>query len=318
MLTGNSFAFDWEVSLMEWLQSHLGNGFISVLSFFSAFGEELLLILVLGVIFWGYDKKLGKAVGLNVLMGVVWNPMIKNVFLRRRPYFDHEGIKILRLVDKSADAYDISAQGFSFPSGHSTNAVTLYGSLAAKIKKPLITCAAIALPLLVGLSRVVVGAHYPTDVLVGWALGLASIGLVTLLRRLIKNDYALYGVLLLTALPGLFYCKSADYFTGLGLLIGFIGGAVLEEKKVRFENTKSIVRCILRMVGGAALFFGLNTLLKLPFSKEFLDGGSYAALLVRGARYAVIAFLEFGVYPILFRYTARIGKKESGAAALNG
>ena len=49
-----------------------------------------------------------------------------------------------------------------------------------------------------------------------------------------------------------------------------------------------------------------------------LDGGSYAALLVRGARYAVIAFLEFGVYPILFRYTARIGKKESGAAALNG
>ena len=309
MLTGNSFAFNWEVSLMEWLQSHLGSGTISVLSFLSAFGEELVLVLILGFIFWGYDKKLGKAIGLNVLMGLVWNPMLKNVAVRRRPYFDHEGIKILRLVDKSADAYDISAQGFSFPSGHSTNAVTLYGSLAAKKKSKALLGAAVALPLLVGFSRVVVGAHYPTDVLAGWALGLLSMAVVALLRRFIKNDYAFYGVLILTALPGLFYCKSADYFTALGLLLGFIAGSVLEEKKVRFENTGSIVRCILRALGGAALFFGLNTLLKLPFSKEFLDNGSLAALLVRGARYGVIAFIEFGVYPILFRYTGRLGKK---------
>ena len=181
MLTGNSFAFNWEVSLMEWLQSHLGSGTISVLSFLSAFGEELVLVLILGFIFWGYDKKLGKAIGLNVLMGLVWNPMLKNVAVRRRPYFDHEGIKILRLVDKSADAYDISAQGFSFPSGHSTNAVTLYGSLAAKKKSKALLGAAVALPLLVGFSRVVVGAHYPTDVLAGWALGLLSMAVVALL-----------------------------------------------------------------------------------------------------------------------------------------
>ena len=291
---------------MEWLHSHLGNGIISVLSYLSAFGEELVLIAVLGFIFCGYDKKLGKTVGLNVLMGLIWNPMIKNVFLRLRPYMAHDSIKILRPVDKSADVYDIAAQGFSFPSGHSTNSVTLYGSIAAEKKSKALSCAAILLPLLVGFSRVVVGAHYPTDVLVGWLLGILSIALVSLLRKKIKNEYALYGVLLVLALPGLFYCKSADYFTGLGLMIGFIGGAILEDKKVRFENTKSLPRAILRVLGGAAVYFALNTLLKLPFSNEFLNSGSYASLLVRGARYAVIAFVDFGIYPMLFRYTDRL------------
>ncbi len=315
MLTGNTFAFDWEVSLMEWLQTNLGDGFISVISFFSAFGEELLLVLILGVLFWGYDKKIGRTVGLNVLMGLVWSPMIKNVFLRRRPYFDHEGIKILRVVDKSADANDIAAQGFSFPSGHSTNAVTVYASIAGQIKKRWLACLAVVLPLLVGFSRVVVGAHYPTDVLAGWALGLLCICVVSLLRKAIKNELALYGVLLLTALPGLFYCKSADYFTSLGLMLGFMAGDQLEQRKVRFENTHNLLRCLLRALGGAAIFFALNTLLKLPFPKDFLDSASFAALMVRCLRYAVTAFVLFGVYPIAFKYTDRLWNHARGEKA---
>ncbi len=306
MIAGNSFAFDWEVSLMEWLQTNLGDGFISVISFFSAFGEELLLVLILGLLYWGFDKKMGKTVGVNVLMGLIWNPMIKNVFLRRRPYFDHEGIKILRVVDKSADANDIAAQGFSFPSGHSTNAVTVYASIAGQIKKRWLACLAVVLPLLVGFSRVVVGAHYPTDVLAGWALGLLCICVVSLLRKAIKNELALYGVLLLTALPGLFYCKSADYFTSLGLMLGFMAGDLFEQKKVRVEHTKNLLRCALRALGGAAVFFALNTLFKLPFPKDFLNEASLASLLARCLRYAVTAFVLFGVYPMAFKYTGRL------------
>ncbi len=308
MLTGNSFAFDWEVSLMEWLQTNLGSGVISVISFFSAFGEELLLVLILGLLYWGYDKKMGKAVGLNVLMGLIWNPMIKNVFLRRRPYFGHEGVKILRVVDSSADAYDIATQGFSFPSGHSANAVTVYGSIATQLKKRWMTCLAVILPLLVGFSRVVVGAHYPTDVLAGWVLGCLSICVVSLLRKAIKNDLALYGVLLLTAIPGLFYCRSTDYFTSLGLMIGFMAGDLFEQKKVRFENTSNNFRCVLRAVGGALVFFALNSLLKLPFPKDFLNSASFASLSVRGLRYAVTAFVLFGIYPMAFRVTGRLWK----------
>ena len=298
-LTGNTFSFPWEASLMEWLQTHL-SGAVPVISFLSTFGEELVMILIIGFLYWWYDKKAGKAIGLSVLMGITWNPLIKNIFLRRRPYFDHEGIRILRLMEPKADPMDLSAQGFSFPSGHSTNAVTMYGSLGQYFKKKWLTAAALALPLLVGFSRVVVGAHYPTDVFVGWLLGVAVLLLVPWLQKKLQKDWLLYLILLATVLPGFFYCKSADYFTGAGLMIGFMAGSLLEDRKVRFANTRSVPCGLLRLVGGLAVYFAVNFLLKAPFSKAFLDGGTTGALLVRAARYAVIAFLEFGVYPMLF------------------
>ncbi|MBQ9366607.1 MAG: hypothetical protein IJT83_02410, partial [Victivallales bacterium] len=115
--TGNTFFFPWEVNLMEWLQEHIGSTGISIISFFSMFGEEILLVLFLGFIYWCYDKKLGRTMGLTAIMGLTWNAMAKNIALRRRPTFDHENIKILRVVEPEADISTISAQGYSFPSG---------------------------------------------------------------------------------------------------------------------------------------------------------------------------------------------------------
>ena len=306
--TGNTFFFNWEVSLMEWLQSHIGGFGIAIISFFSMFGEELLLILIVGFVYWSYDKKLGRTMGLSAIVGLTWNTMVKNVALRRRPYFDHEGIKILRVVEPQADIYDIAAQGYSFPSSHSTNAVTVFASLAINLRKRWVTVIAIIIPLFTGISRIVVGAHYPTDVLAGWLLGGISVLIVQQLQKRMNNTLALYGILLLTAIPGCFYCKSADYFTSVGLLIGFMGGTLLEDRCVRFENTRRPIWMAVRVLGGAAVYFALNTVLKLPFSKEFLSGSSAASLLVRCVRYAIIAFVDFGVYPMLFRLERRADK----------
>lgn len=309
-VSGNTFFFPWETNLIQWLQSHLGGAGISILSLFSMFGEELLLILILGFIYWSYDKKLGRAVGLSAIMGLAWNTMIKNVVLRRRPYFDHEGIEILRVVEPKADIYDIAAQGYSFPSGHSTNAASVFGALAVNLRKRWVTVLAILIPLLTGISRIVVGAHYPTDVLVGWLLGAISVAIVHALQKRMKNTLALYGILLVTAVPGFFFCKSADYFTAMGLMIGFMGGTLLDDRCVRFENTRKPLWMVVRLLGGLAVYLALNTLLKLPFSKAFLSGGSPAALLVRCARYAIVSFVDFGVYPMLFRFEKRKGRME--------
>ena len=111
----------------------------------------------------------------------------------------------------------------------------------------------------------------------------------------------LYGILLLTAVPGFFYCRSADYFTSMGLLIGFMAGTLLDDRCVRFENTRNPLWMAARVLGGLAVYVGLNALLKLPFSGAFLSGSSLGALMVRCARYAVVAFVEFGVYPMLFK-----------------
>jgi membrane-associated phospholipid phosphatase len=306
--TGSTFFFPWEVSLMEWLQAHVGGAGISIISLFSMFGEELLLILILGFVYWSYDKKLGRTMGLSAIMGLTWNTMVKNVALRRRPYFDHEGIKILRVVEPKADIYDIAAQGYSFPSAHSTNAVTMFASLAINLRKRWVTVLAIVIPLLTGISRCVVGAHYPTDVLAGWLLGVISVLIVRVLQKRVNNTLALYGILLVTAIPGFFFCRSEDYFTSMGLLIGFMGGTLLDDRCVRFENTRKPIWMIARVLGGVAVYFALNTVLKLPFPKEFLSSGSIAALLVRCARYAIVAFVDFGVYPMLFGLEGRADK----------
>ena len=309
---GNNFFFDWEIQLMEWLQAHIGSsGFgFWLLSNLSAFGEQLLLVVIMGFLYWGLDKEFGKYVGVNVLAANVWNPMIKNVAMRLRPYFASDKIQLLRKIEPDADIMDVAAQGYSFPSGHSSSAVAVYGSLAAHEKKrKLLWVLAFLLPVLVGFSRVVVGAHYPTDVLCGWVLGLLVVLLIPWLRRKIRNRWLFYAVLLLSALPGFFYCTSSDYYTSFGMLVGFILAEPFEEKFVRFENTDNIFRCILRTLGGGLLYFGLNTLLKLPFPKELLDAGDLTAHLIRSARYAAVIFVDIGVYPLLFKATGRLWKK---------
>lgn len=308
--TGNTFFFPWEVSLMEWLQTNLGDAGVSILSFFSMFGEELLLILLVGFVYWSYDKNLGKTIGLSAIMGLTWNTMIKNIVLRRRPYFDHENIKILRVVDPEADIHDIAAQGYSFPSAHSTNAATVFGSMAVALRKGWATAIAFVIPLLTGISRFVVGAHYPTDVLAGWLLGAISVLIVHQMQKRVKNVFVQYGILLLTVLPGFFFCKSTDYFTGVGLLVGFMGGTILEDRCVHFEKAGKPLCMIIRTLGGLAVYLVLNTVLKLPFSKEFLAASTVDALLVRCVRYAVIAFVIFGVYPMLFRFEKKNESQE--------
>lgn len=299
---GNTFFFQWEVTLMEWLQANLGSAAISLMSFFSVFGEELPLILIVGFIYWSYDKKLGRMMGLSAIMGLTWNTMIKNVVLRRRPYFDHENIKILRVVEPNADIYDISAQGYSFPSAHSTNAVTVFGSLAANLRRRWMVIIATIIPILTGISRFVVGAHYPTDVMAGWLLGITSVTVVHILQTRVKSTIRLYGILLVITIPGFFYCRTEDYFTSMGLMLGFMGGTLLDDRFVHFKNTKKPLFMVMRVLGGLVVYLVINTLLKLPFSKEFLSDGSTAALMIRCARYAIVSFVAFGGYPMAFRF----------------
>lgn len=310
-LVGHTFFFDWEVSLILWLQARMGSFGTALASFLSAFGEELACVAILGFLYWCYDKRFGRFVGLNLLVGVVLNPMIKNICLRRRPYFDTPEIKCLKPVKKDADIYNIAAQEFSFPSGHSTNAVTVYGSAAEyKRKNKILAVIGVVLPLLIGVSRFCLGVHYPTDVICGWLLGLVVIVFVPWLQKKLKNDRLLYGILLLMGLPGFFYCKSLDFYSGYGMLLGFVLAVEFEQKYVKFKNTRSVLRSVLRVVGGVAVFFGLNTLTKMPFSADFLNSGEMSALLIRTVRYTLVVFAVLGAYPMVFKYADKWYEKE--------
>lgn len=313
VLQGITFYFDWEVALQEWLQSVIGTGIgVKIASAITMFGEELIMIAVLGFLYWCYDKEFGRFVGMNILVGLVVTPMLKNLMFRRRPYFDHAGINILKPVDASADIYDIAAQGYSFPSGHTTNSTVLYTSLPRYKKgNKLLLAAAVLLPFLVGLSRVILGAHYVTDVLCGWIVGTVLMLLFSYLQTHVKNENLFHLIVALCFLPGLFYCHTKDFFASYGMMIGFFLGVPVEKKYVQFKETRSVLCSILRVLGGGVLYVALNALLKLPFPKELLASATTASFLIRTVRYGIIIFILIGVYPMLFD---KLGRKKKEVA----
>jgi len=162
-------------------------------------------------------------------------------------------------------------------------------------------CLAFVISILVGMSRVVVGCHYPTDVLCGWMLGLVVMFFVSVLYGRVKNMWVRFGILAVVCGVGMFYCNTNDYFTSYGLLVGLMLSEPFEKKFVNFETTRNPVKIVIRILVGGMLYIGLNTVLKLPFSEAFLESGTHMAHLVRTVRYIIDIFVIAAIYPMLFK-----------------
>lgn len=288
---------------MAWIQANIVNNpfTTSLCIMFTYLGEAILGVVVIGIMYYGYNKKFAKYLGINMLSSCVINPLIKNIFFRVRPYFVNDNIECLKAVDASADIMSITAQGYAFPSGHTMSTMSLFGSIAVYFKKKPLFILTDILVLLVAFSRFALGVHYPTDVIVGAFIGLLVIIIYTLLRKKFDENKIMIVSMILFSV-GLFYCKTNDYFQLYGLYLGFAFGCMFESKYVNFKNTNNTLKAIIRLIVGGLLFYGIKEIIKLPFTIDFLESGSYLSLLLTTLRYGLGIFVAMGIYPIIFKY----------------
>ena len=150
----------------------------------SLYGGPAVLVpagLVAAVAFLGKGWRRGALlVGVTLAGAGLLNWLLKFSFARVRP----------------ASFFDYPLPGSpSFPSGHALYAVSVFGGLAvlltARVRNLLLQLAiwfvAVSLILLVGLSRVYLGVHYPSDVLAGYAIGAIWVTAVAFGDRLVRH-----------------------------------------------------------------------------------------------------------------------------------
>lgn len=105
----------------------------------------------------------------------------------------NKGIKALVMRPRpDIDMFLIEQGGWSFPSGHAITSMFFYGMAIWLIRKKIknrtaanIMTLLLAIPMVfVGISRIYLGVHYPTDVMAGWCLGILAI---VILQSLVKQ-----------------------------------------------------------------------------------------------------------------------------------
>ena len=279
------------------------------------FGEETAFLVAALIVFWCVDKKKGYYLMSVGFIGTMLNQFFKLLFAVPRPWvLDPE----FTIVEKAREA----ATGYSFPSGHSTSAVGTFGALAVITEKKWLRRLWIAIAVLVPVSRMYLGVHTPSDVLVGSGMALVLVGMLKPMTTLTKDRGMrdIIGLMLILAV-GLtlfveLYPFPADMdqhnlqsglknaYTMLGCLAGVALVYPAEKHCIRFETSGCWWAQILKVV------LGLGAVLLV---KEGLRAPLEALLPVypaRAVRYFLIVVTAGLLWPLTFRFFAKLGVKK--------
>ena len=156
--------------LLEGLRTPFWDAVFGALTYL---GDETLFMVVAMCMFWCVDKRRGYFLLYTGFLGTLANQFLKLLCCVPRPWLLDPQFTI---VESARGA----ATGYSFPSGHTQNAVGTYGGIARTSRRRAVRVACVAVILLVAFSRLYLGVHTPLDVGVSLALGAA---LVLLPRR---------------------------------------------------------------------------------------------------------------------------------------
>ena len=272
----------------------IGNSFFDVLfMLISEFGAGEIVFGMIVFIYYLYDKKLAKRILITLSTSLVFNGIFKSLFSAKRP-FQFEGKEHLKALENSSDG----ATGTSFPSGHSQNAGAFFTSIFMNFKKNWIKVLSIIMLILVPISRLYLGVHFPGDVLVGLALGVIIAIIMNIVYPKLENDltYILFSCgMLILIIPFMIINWNnllvEDFFKSSGLFISVMLSFYLEKKYINFSTKPSFKEAIIRLVAVLIVVFGIKIGVK-----AILPEHNICHLI----RYFLMGFSSLAVLPYFF------------------
>ena len=298
---------------LEKIRTPFWNG---VMSAVTQLGGEVIFIVAAVVVFWCVRKWEGYYLMTVAFCGTVLNQFLKLICRVPRPWVRDPNFTIV----ESARA---EATGYSFPSGHTQNAIGLFGGMARWGGRRWVWLGLTALALVIAFSRMYLGVHTPADVGVSLVLAAALVlGLYPLMRRAQeKPRYMGYVLAAMLVVSGAFvvfveaYGFSADtdaenLVSGIGnawKMLGAVAGMtlawLLDRRYIHFETQAVWWVQVIKVAVGMALLLAIKSGLKAPLLALLGHEG-----LAGGVRYFLLVLVAGAVWPLAFRPMSKWGK----------
>ena len=293
---------------MPWLDT--------VMAAITHLGEETVFMVAALFVFWCVSKRHGYYLLAVGFAGTVLNQFLKLLFRIPRPWVLDSDFTIV----ESARA---QATGYSFPSGHSQNAIGTFGGIARFTRRKWVRVAAIVVAVLVPLSRMYLGVHTPLDVGVAAVIAVALVFALYPLMERSDSRHGVMGVTLLVMLalaagyllfvslyPFPADVDAANLASGvenawklLGATVGMLVGWWLDVRFIHFDTRAVWYVQLIKLVGGLALLLGIRAALKAPLAAA-LGAGAGGAV-----RYGVMVLFAAAVWPMVFAPLCRALEK---------
>lgn len=300
---------------LEKIRTPFWNG---VMSAVTQLGGEVIFIVAAVVVFWCVSKWEGYYLMTIAFCGTMLNQFLKLICRVPRPWVRDPNFTIV----ESARA---EATGYSFPSGHTQNAIGLFGGMARWGGRRWVRLGLTALALVIAFSRMYLGVHTPADVGVSLVLAAALVlGLYPLMRRAQeKPPYMGYVLAAMLVVSGAFvvfveaYGFSADtdaenLASGIGnawKMLGAVAGMtlawLLDRRYIHFETQAVWWVQVIKVAVGMALLLAIKSGLKAPLLALLGHEG-----LAGGVRYFLLVLVAGAVWPLVFRPMSKWGKRK--------
>ncbi len=291
-----------------------------VMSVITLLGGEMFFMVIAVAVFWCVSKRMGYYLMVVGFFGTVINQFLKILCCVPRPWVKDPDFTIV----ESARA---EATGYSFPSGHTQNAVATYGGIARYTRRKRLRTVLAVLTVLVAFSRMYLGVHTPLDVGVSFAIAtLLVLGLYPLMEEADRRPAVLtctivVMVLCSGAFVGYLYLRgdtgataedTANYVSALengwkllGSTLGLLVSNILDRKYIRFETRAVWWAQLVKLTLGFGLLLVIRSALKAPLIA--LLGGN--AAVAGGLRYLLVVLFAGCVWPLTFWGFSRLGRR---------